>query len=101
MSELSGYVPNLETQKGPMGPLRDKYTVTIGTDDFVLDSGFICQIAAPASSGSITYRTLKGSTDQTEGSLSAGDTINVADVPVVLRAIRGSSTVTSVIVGII
>ena len=60
------------------GPLRDKYSVTVGTDDIDLDGGFIVQAG---SAGDITYRTLFGIADQTE-TVAAGDTIGIGNHPV-------------------
>lgn len=88
-------VPDLTQYDSPLGPLRDKFTETIGTDDYILHDGFICQVG---SDGDVTYRTLHGAADQTE-TLTSGDVVSVGNVPVVLRAVRGASTVTSIIVG--
>ena len=80
-----------------VGPYRDKRTIPIASDDFVRGAGFTCQAG---SAGSITYRTVAGETDQTESGLSAGDTIvGPGGIPVLLEAVRGSSTVTSIVVG--
>ena len=90
---------NPATDYRPPGPYRDKRTVTIGTDDFEVHGGFTCQAG---SAGNITYRTLFGSEDQTETGLSAGDSIvGPGGVPVLLSAVRGSSTVTSIVIGLI
>ena len=88
--------PDLSKFSGPIGPLRDKYTQEIGSEDFTLDKGFVCQVAA---TGTIKYRTLNGTKDQSETITTVGTVINVAGVPVVLKTIRGDSTVTSVVVG--
>ena len=88
--------PDLNHFDSPLGPLRDKRTVTVGADDLEFPSGVIVQVAT---AGNLTYRTLVGTADQTESGLAIGDTINVASIPVVIRAIRGTSTVTSVVVG--
>ena len=90
--------PDLTLLDDPLGPLRDKRIITIGTDDFELDRGFICQAGT---TGDLTYRTLDGEADLTETIATAGDSINVAGIPVVLRAVRGSSTVTSIVIGIV
>lgn len=83
----------------PLGPYRDKRTVLVGTDDIVIDSGFTCQVQ---SGGNITYRALGGQADVTETGLTAGDTIvGPGNVPVILSAIRGASTITSVVIGIL
>lgn len=84
---------------GPIGPYRDKRVVAIGDDDFVLDTGFTCQAAT---AGDLTYRTLIGEADQEETNLAVGDTITgPSDIPVVLKAVRGSSSVTSIVIGIL
>ena len=82
----------------PVGPLRDKYKYvqSVGANDVEIPGGFICQVATV---GNITYRTLGGIADQTESGLSVGDTINVGGHAVLLQVVRGSSTVTSIIVG--
>ena len=83
----------------PIGPYKDKRTVAIGADDFVLESGFTCQVAV---AGDLTYRTLDGTADLTEANLTAGATIvGPGDIPVVLSAIRGASSVSSVVIGIL
>ena len=87
--------PNLSKLDSPLGPLRDKFTETIGAADYELESGFICQAAT---AGSLIYRTLEGSADQTE-TVAVGAVIGVGNVPVVLRAVRGTSSVTSIVVG--
>ena len=87
--------PNLRILDSPLGPLRDKFTITIGTDDYELPDGFLCQVAA---AGDLIYRTLEGLADQTE-TLAIGDVVSVGNVPVVLVAVRGTSTVTSIVVG--
>lgn len=78
------------------GPLGDKLTVTIGTDDYEPGWPFVCQAGTD---GDLTYRTVDGATDQTE-TLTAGDSIQVAGLPVALRAVRGTSTITSIVVGV-
>ncbi|MCY4318378.1 MAG: hypothetical protein OXE76_04140 [Alphaproteobacteria bacterium] len=86
------------TQRHPVGPYRDARTVAVGgAEDFVLDSGFTCQVET---AGDLVYRTLLGTEDQTVRGLAVGDTITgPGGIPVVLRAIRASSTVTSVVIG--
>lgn len=84
---------------GPVGPYRDKKSVAIGADDFELETGFTCQVST---AGSITYRTLFGDADQTEAGLQAGASIvGPGGVPVLLKAVRGSSTVTGIVIGIL
>ena len=90
--------PDLSRLDSPLGPPRDKRIITIATDDFVLKTGFICQVN---SAGNITYQTMEGDGNQTESNLAAGDIIAVCGVPVVLQAVRGSSTVTSILIGVL
>ena len=89
--------PDLNHFDSPLGPLRDKRTVTIAATDIEFPSGVIVQAAT---AGDLAYRTLVGTLDATE-TLAIGDSINVAGIPVVLRVIRGTSTVTSVVVGVV
>ena len=91
--------PDLSLLQGPIGPYRDKYSETIGGADFELATGFTCQAG---SAGNITYRTLVGTVDQTETGLTAGDSVaGAGGVPVVLVAVRSSSTVTSIVVSVL
>ena len=98
---------DLRYYEGPLGPLRDKFSITLGTDGYENENGFICQVADPgtgASAGKILYDTLEGSTQQQEDGLAAGDTINACGIPVLLRRVYGSSggsVVVSVVVGIV
>ena len=87
-----------ETLKRFKGPLSDKQTIDISSDDYINANGFVCQVAV---AGNLTYQTLHGSADQTETGLSIGDAIHVAGIPVLLKAVRASSTVTSITVGIL
>ena len=80
----------------PMGPLRDKRTVSIAANDFEMKSGFVAQAVE---AGTLTYRTIIGETDETE-TVTAGEAITVAGVPVLLRALRSSSAVNNVVIGI-
>ena len=91
-------IPDIRNRDLPVGPLRDRLVIdTSGTDDYELGSGFICQVAT---TGTLVYRTLEGESDLTQTGLAVGDVINVAGIPVILRAIRGTgTTVTSIIVG--
>ena len=90
--------PDLTRYDSPLGPLRDKRTVDISTNDYEREEGFICQVGG---AGALTYRTLHGAADQTDSGLTAGAVIGVGAVPVILKAVRSASTVTSIIVGII
>ena len=83
------------------GPLRDMYSVTIGTDDFLLPTGFLCVVT---SNGDLTFRTLFGENDQTISGLAGTTTpvtIGLGTHPVLLGAIRGSSTAKTFTVGIL
>lgn len=79
----------------PVGPLRDKRTVDISTDDHVDDGGFVCQAVK---AGTLTYRTLAGVADQSEP-VQAGGTVNVGGVMVLLQLVRSDTTVASIVVG--
>lgn len=94
-------IPNLSKRDEPLGPLRDKYAVTVadlGGEDFTLPEGFICQVG---SAGNLAYYTLEGDEEQREEGLSEGDTINVGGVACLLRQIvvGANTTVTSFVVG--
>ena len=92
-------IPDLSIRDYPVGPYRDKRVIDISSDDYVNDAGFTCQVA---NAGNLTYLTLHGETDQTESGLAVGDVISgPGGVPVVLRAVRATSTVTNIVVGII
>ena len=92
-------IPDLSKLDSPLGPLRNKLFVTIGSTDYEPGFGFTCHVVAPASGGSLTYRCLDGDADLTETGLAAGDFPNVAGVAVAVRIVRGSSTVTQIAVG--
>ena len=84
---------------GPLGPYRDKRTVDISAADFVDDRGFTVQAAE---AGSLTYRTLYGDADETEAGLAAGHTIaGPGGIPVVCRAVRATSSVGSIVIGLL
>ena len=75
--------------------------MAIGAEDYEPGGGFTAQVAV-AGAGSITYRTLVGTEDVTEDGLEAGATISgPGGIPVVLRAVRAASTVTSIVVGVL
>lgn len=95
---IDTFVPDLRTFRDTVGPLRDKYTVDISTNDFELATGFICQVAT---AGNLTYQTLAGNADQSENSLAIGTAINVGGIPVILKAVRATSTVTSIVIGVV
>ena len=75
----------------PLGPLRDKRTVDISTDDFEED-GFVC------AAGDLTYRTVDGKSDQTE-TLEKGAVVELGGVMVLLQVVRSSSTMDSIVIG--
>ena len=81
---------------GPVGPLRQKRVVTVGSDDIEFPAGAIVQANAD---GDIEYRTLYGSDTLTE-TVATGDTLGVGGIPVLVKEILGAaSTVTEVVVG--
>ena len=88
--------PNLTRRDEPLGPLRDIVVPDITSEDYERPEGFVCQAT---SAGSVTYRTLHGSTDLTEAVV-AGDAIGVAGVACALSAVRSTSTV-AIKVGIV
>ena len=90
--------PDLSKLDSPIGPLRDKRVIDITSNDYVNERGFICQVSA---AGNLTYRTLEGQADQTENGLEVGATVNVGGIPVIMQAVRASSTVTGIVVGIL
>ena len=91
-------IPDIRNHDYPAGPLRDKLVIDISAADYVNESGFICQVV---DAGDLTYHTLYGAGDVSETGLAAGDTISVSGVPVLLRAVRATSTVTEIAVGIL
>ena len=80
----------------PIGPLRDRIVVDIGSEDYEPGGGFVCQAAA---AGDLDFRTWAGQADQSVAGMSVGDAVEVAGVPVLLSAVRGTSTVTRIVVG--
>lgn len=94
-------IPNLSKRDEPVGPFRDKFTVTVADlsgEDYVLETGFVCQVG---SDGDLAYFTLEGEEEQRETGLTEGDSINVAGVACLLRRIvvGANTTVTSFVVG--
>ena len=87
---------NLSLLNAPLGPLRDKYVVDISADDYVDEDGFMCQAVG---AGSLTYLTLSGDDEQTENGLQAGDIIQACGIPVLMRRVRASAGVRSIVVG--
>lgn len=91
--------PDISRLDNPVGPLRDVEEVTIGSDDYEQDFGFICQITSAVASQDITVRTLEGENDIIFNDVTQGTVLGMSTHPVLLRAIRGTSTVTTVLVG--
>ena len=84
---------------GPLGPYRDVRAVDISAADYERAGGFTVQVTA---AGSLTYRTLLGDADETTEGLSAGDSITgPGGIPVMIRAVRSSSTITGILAGIL
>lgn len=79
----------------PLGALRDKRTVDISAKDHVDEGGFLC-VAGKA--GTLAYRTVAGEADQSE-KLDAGEAVELAGVPVLLKAVRANATVESIVAG--
>ena len=92
--------PDIRNFDIPVGPLRDRIVMSVGNDDIEIPDGFICQVAAPVAAGILTYQTVAGSADQSE-TLAAGSFPNSCGIPVMLKVIRGTSTVTSVVIGVL
>lgn len=90
-------LPNAKVIGDPVGPLRGRKTVTIGSEDVEFDAGVIVQAAT---AGDLVYHPLYGGSDITE-TVAVGDFPNVAGIPVLVSAIRGSSTVTEVVIGLL
>ena len=78
-----------------IGPVKDKLILTIGNDDYEYPQGFLCTVL---SSGDLTYRTLNGTTDITE-TVTANSQVQAGGQPLLLSAIRSTSTVSSVDIG--
>ena len=93
---------NLELLQDPLPCYRDVRTVVIGADDFELPGGFVAQVASAVAAQSITYRTLGGSIDRTEAGIMQGDDVAAGPggTQAALVAIRGASTITSVVIGV-
>ncbi|MCY4670320.1 MAG: hypothetical protein OXC29_20315 [Rhodococcus sp.] len=92
---------DLDRFQGPAGPYKHTETVTIGSDDFELPAGFTCRALT---TGTLVYRTMLGKTDQSVNITTlptGGQDIGIGPggVLTALRVIRGTSTVTSVLIG--
>ena len=91
--------PDLSTHGSTLPVLRSKLIIDISTEDYINERGFIAVVQAD---GDLHYVTLED--DELTETLSAGDTVNVAQVPVALKRVRsvanGNSTVNSIQVGI-
>ena len=88
---------DLRYRDGLLGPLRGKQTVTIGSEDFKRPQGFIVQVSLPASGGQLAYVTMDD--DELSETLDQGEFPNVCGIAVAVHTIRGSSTVTEVVIG--
>ena len=84
----------------PVGPVKATRELVIGSEDVEIDAGFICTVLAPATGGVLVYRELNGDADRRRAGLAANTTITTQStnfpLPVLVRTIRGSSTVTRV-----
>ena len=90
--------PNINHLDSPLPAYRGLQRVTVGSADIVFDYPVTCRAAA---AGNLDVTDSLGSNFDFDG-LSAGDDIvGPGDGLLLIRAIRGSSTVTSVIVGLL
>ena len=95
-------IPDLRYLNEPIGPYRDWYEVDIGAEDFELPSGLTSEIVATEPQNELIYRTLEGQADLTKANLAVGDvSVGPCQIPGILRGIRGRSTVTRVLVGML
>ena len=90
----------LENVDGPTVCVRAKRSITDLTSDYTHSEGRTFIVIA-GSAGSITYRAFGDDEDQTEAGLDAGDMIACGAFPVGIIAVRSSSTVTSIVIGVI
>ena len=93
--------PDIRRRDVPVGPLRDRRTITVGNDDFEARGGFICQAVG---TGDVVFQTLEGVSDQTETISTSGTIIGMGNHPVLLKYVRGhtngtDTTITALIVG--
>ena len=88
----SGFHP--ENTALPVGPLRSKTFVDdVDTNDYELTGGE-CFLVQVTGAGDIQYEDGAGDTN-TETGLAAGDSIQVAGIPVLVRKILAASTTVS------
>ena len=93
--------PDIRNRDLPVGPLRVKAVITMGTADYELPQGFICQVVG---TGDITYRCVEDESDQTENIGTSGAIVGVGNHPVLLQIVRGhgsgtDTTITALIIG--
>ena len=94
-------IPDIRNKDLPVGPLRIKEVITMGTDDYALANGFICQVVG---TGDIQYRCIEAESDLTENIGTTGTVIGIANHPVLLGIVRGHSggtdtTITQLVIG--
>ena len=94
-------IPDIRNRDLPVGPLRVKEIITLGTDDYEQPRGFICQVVG---TGDIQYRCVESANDLTENIGTTGTVIGVANHPVLLGIVRGHSggtdtTITALVIG--
>ena len=92
---------SLNEYLGPIGFALNARTVTVGTADIEFEHGVTVVSLAPATGGQIDYVPLHGddASPVSQGSMAAGDMVahgNNVKIPVVVKTIKGTSTVTSV-----
>lgn len=98
--DTGGRVTERETDMSndPLGPYRDRREITLTNADYVVPEGFAVEARE---AGALTFRTLRGNADQTE-TLAAGETLSGPGmVPVLLQAVRNSSTIRRFTVGLL
>ena len=77
--------PDLARLDAPLGPYRDAFVVDISSEDYVLEEGFVFQLAATG--GTIRVRWL-GASGDTSWTLAANGYVSVAGVQVISAELR-------------
>ena len=74
----------------PVGYYVDVFEQAIGADDFEPGYGFLCTVL---SAGTLDFKTTAGEADRSKDFSAGDDVAGAGGMPVILEAIRGSSTV--------
>ena len=93
--------PDIDNSDGPSVGYRGLETVTIGADDVTFPSPRTVRIVAPASGGNLVFIDSLGREHTLNGVSAGADAVGPGDGLVYVRTIRGSSTVTRVLTGIV